>query len=776
MKRVGAAVAAALGLFVSGAPVEARECRYYGTNGPSVYGGHEGFDARFQTILDDVGFGSMRVGFRIDTAQSWTPALLAQYDAIVEKARARGVEIMGLVLYESLRGGQADWNGPGSAAYVQRFVDVTKILFSRYGDTIKNWEIWNEPNSCNSDYLSVCLSDPQHAGVYFIKPDVFSKILAETWIQNRATIAKESLHLVMGGLYAHDVDGGHYAATDYMTQVYQQGPWDYLKANYGRRYPWDAFGFHIYTTLSASMPAATISDYLDRIAAVRRTFGDASPIWMTEFGWRSDMVGEALQSQNLTTEMGVLESRADVGRTFVFRATEYQTWGLFRADGTPKPSAAAFRARAAGCTVPPATLPAQVTSNDALAVANWPGDRHAEVLATSTTGDLVRVAIAADGTIAAPQPIGAGATCGSTAVYWPPKGNYVEAVTVAADGAARHAWERPTWNAPSDFGGAGVGLSHLSSVAWPDAHVEIFGRTKGGTIAHKFWQIGAGNWSGWEDLGGATTTGAAPVVWGDGHAEIFAVDAAGRAEHRWSGAFPGGWHAWEAMTNDPGVVLASRPAPVRRADGKVSVFARTADGRLAASLYDGDQAGWSAFRVADPKASIFGEPSAAWADGIVVVTRSPKGEVLWAAPDAHGVASLARLGDAVSVADPLAWTRADGTLDVYAIDPAGALLTAHRDATGAFGAWRRAGGAVLRACSAPLPAGPKAPDADLPRPDEPDPAASSDPGAPPDDVDPSASSGCAFAPADGGSYAAAVVVVLGAIAGAARRRRPRAAR
>jgi hypothetical protein len=36
-------------------------------------------------------------------------------------------------------------------------------------------------------------------------------------------------------------------ATDYAQQVYQLGPWDWMQANDKRRYPWDGFGYDIYT-------------------------------------------------------------------------------------------------------------------------------------------------------------------------------------------------------------------------------------------------------------------------------------------------------------------------------------------------------------------------------------------------------------------------------------------------------------------------------------------------------------------------------------------------
>jgi hypothetical protein len=107
-----------------------------------------------------------------------------------------------------------------------------------------------------------------------------------------------------------------------MAAVYQHGVWDFIQNKYGRRYPWDGFGYHIYTTLNGTVSGARITSFMDGIAATRAQYKDPAGVWMTEFGWLSDFVGEPLQSTNLATEFGVLEARADVARTFVFRIDE----------------------------------------------------------------------------------------------------------------------------------------------------------------------------------------------------------------------------------------------------------------------------------------------------------------------------------------------------------------------------------------------------------------------------------------------------------------------
>jgi hypothetical protein len=330
------------------------ECTHWGGNGAGVYNLANGLSEPYANAIDQAGPGAMRFGFRIDTQQTWNDALLSQYDALVEKAREHGIDLLGIVLYESTTLGQADWNndpdGDGMNAYVQTFVDTIKMLMMRYGDTIKHWEIWNEPNCwSNSNYRN----DPQHAGCYYILPRVYAKLLAETFVQAHDVIAQKNLHLVTGGLFAHDIGGGFSPASDYMTEVYQQGPWDWMQAHYGRRYPWDAFGYHIYIDQGGATSAAHLSQYLDAIAATRQQFGDSAPIWMTEFGWETDRVSEAQQASNLDTALGVFEGRGEIERYFFFKVDDYAHFGIYRSDWSAKPAVGVLQSHTANCVRTP---------------------------------------------------------------------------------------------------------------------------------------------------------------------------------------------------------------------------------------------------------------------------------------------------------------------------------------------------------------------------------------------------------------------------------------
>jgi MYXO-CTERM domain-containing protein len=344
---------AAMGsLLVASRSASARDCQYYSGNGPGVYNLQNGLTEQYAQHVDQAGIGGLRMGFRIDTQTTWDQALFDQYDAYMAVAREHGLDVMGIVLYESTTGGQADWNSgydsTGMSPYVQTFVDTAKLLMTRYGDQVKYWEIWNEPNAwTNSNYAN----DPTHAGGTYILPLVYSKMLAEVYVQANSVITSKGLHLVAGGLFAHDIGGSFSPATDYAQQVYQLGPWDWMQANYGRRYPWDGFGYHIYIDQGGATSSAHILQYVDAIQQLKVQETDYVPLWITEFGWQSPMpLTDAQQAANLDTALTTFESRGDVARTFVFKVDDYAKWGIFDGSWNAKPAVATYTTHDMGCT------------------------------------------------------------------------------------------------------------------------------------------------------------------------------------------------------------------------------------------------------------------------------------------------------------------------------------------------------------------------------------------------------------------------------------------
>ena len=160
---------------------------------------------------------------------------------------------------------------------------------------------------------------------------------------------------------------------DFIAQLYQHG----IQGSF------DAVGVHTDTACLTNGPDVSYRDELGRVgrysftgyrevhAVMARNGDGAKPIWMTELGWNTQTtapgscnvgewagqkplgVSEAEQAQFLTQAYQCLQADPIIGAAFWFGLQDVpgSQWaggfGLYRTDGSAKPSAAAFRAATA---------------------------------------------------------------------------------------------------------------------------------------------------------------------------------------------------------------------------------------------------------------------------------------------------------------------------------------------------------------------------------------------------------------------------------------------
>jgi hypothetical protein len=367
-----------------------------------------------------------------------------------------------------------------------------------------------------------------------------------------------------------------------------------------------------------------------------------------------------------------------------------------------------------GTLCAPATGLSQLSGNEAMTLVSWTNDGHPEIFLKTKSGTAVHVyPMATSDTWTMFYDLDSPSTCGAAAGFWPDQG-YAELFDPAPDGTPQHlffdtknGWSKWT----HDMTAPPTPLAHMSTLVWPDGHMEVLALGGDGAIWHTHLAQGVDKgWAAWQSLGGSFVTGAAPIVAGDGHAELFATDATGAAWHAWSGSgadFPNGWHAWASL----GGALASRPVPVRWADGHIEVFATGKDGQLYAS--DDAMGTWPAFQALSPGLTIQGEPSAIMNDtgqgasaGPEVFARDASGKVvhLWWA--GTGYTAFTPHFDQAAASDPFAWIRSDGKAEVFSIDGSGQLTRSYHDGTNGWTMWSPIGGTDLDPClPAPAPDG-----------------------------------------------------------------------
>jgi hypothetical protein len=206
------------------------------------------------------------------------------------------------------------------------FAAYAATLATRYPQ-IQSWEIWNEPNTS-----------------FFWRPAVsvkaYTHLLQKTYAAVKSANPKATV--ILGGLSpgTSSTVKDSIPAADFLNMLYQEGG--------GASF--DAVAFHAYGT----GPLQTwLSSALLELRSVMHSNGDAAkPIWITEMGCYtqgSGSVSETWQAEYLTESRMFLAGIPYLERVYWYTLRDGNSstapemnYGLFRADGTPKPAVRAF--------------------------------------------------------------------------------------------------------------------------------------------------------------------------------------------------------------------------------------------------------------------------------------------------------------------------------------------------------------------------------------------------------------------------------------------------
>jgi hypothetical protein len=134
----------------------------------------------------------------------------------------------------------------------QQFAVFAREAVKRYGQYVKHWEIWNEPDN-----------------VLFWKPNPDPSAYAQLLMTTAVTIRSvdPAAQILIGGLNPFD--------NDFLKRVAEAGAWS----------SFDILALHPYIN-PAEPEAGNISASTDAARALAERYG-AKPIWVTEVGWSS---------------------------------------------------------------------------------------------------------------------------------------------------------------------------------------------------------------------------------------------------------------------------------------------------------------------------------------------------------------------------------------------------------------------------------------------------------------------------------------------------------
>lgn len=350
-----------VGAVLAGGAAAAEPPRVGVNAGAPIWNGNILLNDALAADIAGAGCRAVRVNFRLDGNSSWNGAHLARYDTIIQTARSHHLQVLGLICYEAVAGGQAQWNEnydtTGMNPYIAEFAATAAQLITRYADQIRLFELWNEPDC----WAVPPDTNPLEPGCFYIWPRNYARLLAETYLACVAAGGPEffSAHeiaLATGGLFAHDIGGSYSPSmTTYMNQVYEQtAVWDAFEAAAGRRYPWDLFGYHFYLNQGEPVSTAELASYFENVRFWKAWYGDGSTILVTEFGWNTQSVSPALQATNLRDTYDWFRTQGDIRTGYWYQWSDGDGgWGLNYGVGNPKP---AYHEFAAQCALAPAPV------------------------------------------------------------------------------------------------------------------------------------------------------------------------------------------------------------------------------------------------------------------------------------------------------------------------------------------------------------------------------------------------------------------------------------
>lgn len=259
------------------------------------------------------------------------------YNSIINAYTGKGVKIIGLIGAQSVPGG---YDRTQQSEFSSKFTDTATTIINRFGDRVKTYELFNEPN----DWAGGTSAQ--------VSPRYLAEYLARVYRQIKITEKKNDITLISGPLFSFDLANG----ADYLGGVYSEGKsledrnlnWETIKQTTGS-YPLDGIGYHIYVAQGMNDKAQLTSKMQANLNSIKSVINNLDPgkkIWITEFGWGTGdgRVTEDVQSENLEAAFNILKNDGSVKMAMWFTLIDFDDsrWGLIDTGGTKKKAWAKF--------------------------------------------------------------------------------------------------------------------------------------------------------------------------------------------------------------------------------------------------------------------------------------------------------------------------------------------------------------------------------------------------------------------------------------------------
>jgi hypothetical protein len=222
--------------------------------------------------------------------------------------KQQGIKAMVILCYSSA---WSKGKPPTDAVERARYANYVYKVVSRYKDTYKVWEIWNEPN----------------IPTFWDKPDVkqYTLLLKDAY---KAAKRADPTCLVLAGCTSG-------ADLGFIKGIKKYGGWDYC----------DGISIHPY-----SMSGGPITQQLDRILRITQSVisesGKRKELWITEMGWTTHVPSMNDAQAVYLFQSYVIALANNVKKLFWFDLVDWaEKWGIVRSiePFNPKPAYRAYK-------------------------------------------------------------------------------------------------------------------------------------------------------------------------------------------------------------------------------------------------------------------------------------------------------------------------------------------------------------------------------------------------------------------------------------------------
>jgi hypothetical protein len=305
-------------------------------------------------VVDSTGVGWVRINMRLD---DWTspdddtrrgPDQLTwfeAYDRVVDAYLARGIDVYALINDEAVSSSLDHETDPWIELYVQNAVKIVDHFKNR----IRIYEVINEPN----DYAG--------GESARFTPRAFAKILQDTYLAVKHDAGHIDdrcwqVQLVSGPMFSFD----GVPSADYLQQTYAIGraqlAWDYTHQATGS-FPLDGIGYHIYVAQGTDSPTSEARtateanlDAVWSVVAAHEGADTAKRLWISEYGWRADWVGETGQSERMRAGFDAMNESGKVAAAMYFNLQDFPgaAYGIYDDGGQRRISADMLKSIAEG--------------------------------------------------------------------------------------------------------------------------------------------------------------------------------------------------------------------------------------------------------------------------------------------------------------------------------------------------------------------------------------------------------------------------------------------